>query len=127
MAGLMDGEGTIGISYLHSYRQFRTPYVSMSTTTPEISTWLKDSFGGSVSNHKVYQEHHKPSQSWKLTTWKPLTELLTNILPHMLEPEKVRRGNLLLDTYKLVTVRNGKYTDEERDRKLAFEKDFLSL
>jgi hypothetical protein len=126
MAGLLDGEGTIGISTTRATDKYRSPYVSVTSTTPEIIAWLHENFGGHVRNQKVYKDHWKPSQVWQLKNIPQIMELLKNVVPHMLEPEKIRRANLLLTEYPAVTVRNGKYTDEQRERKLAFETSFLS-
>lgn len=127
MAGLLDGEGTIGIARSDSKGRFRAPYISVSSTTPEIVEWLKKNYEGYVSVQKVYQAHHKPSWTWKLRNVPQVFALLENVLPYMLEPEKIRRGRMLLDEYKTVTPRNGKYTSEMLERKRAFETRFLNL
>ena len=124
MAGLLDGEGTIGIASFGK-GQYRSPYISISSTTPEIMEWLKDNFQGSVSTHKTYQDHHKQSWSWKLTKLDSVKNLLSEVTPYMLEPDKVRRANMILTEYSIVTVRNGKYSPEQLSKKLDFEARFL--
>lgn len=126
MAGLLDGEGTIGITYTSKGR-FRSPYISVSSTTPRIMEWLKDNFGGNIVTVKKYQDHHKQAYSWKLRTLPKIMELLENTLPYMLEDEKIRRGNMILHEYLLVTPRNGKYTPEMLVAKQDFEQKLLSL
>lgn len=123
MAGLLDGEGTIGITA--NGGENRTPYVSVTSTTREIIDWLHTEFDGHISIQKVYQAHYKQSWSWKLRNKSQLFELLINVIPYMKEPEKIRRGNMLLNEYNLVTVRNGKYTVEQKLAKLDFEDRFL--
>lgn len=125
MAGLLDGEGSIGISY-HYNRLYRSPSISVTSTTEELVNWCKQNYGGFISKKKTYQEHHKPCWVWSLTKWADIENLLTNVLPFMLEPEKIRRGRLLLEEYKAVTVRNGKYTEPQRQAKLNFEQRFLA-
>lgn len=125
MAGLIDGEGSIGLSY-HTNKLYRSPSVSVASTTPEIVQWCKDNYGGSISTKRVYQSHHKPSWAWRIGRWDQIESLLLTILPYMLEPEKIRRANLILSEYKLVTVRNGKYTESQRKAKLEFENRFLN-
>lgn len=127
MAGLLDGEGTIGISRSDTKGRFRAPYISVTSTTPEIITWLHENFGGTVSKHKIYQDHHKQSWSWRLRNVPQVMTLLENVLPYMLEPEKIRRGRMLLDEYKVVTPRNGKYSSDMLTKKLEFESRFLGL
>lgn len=127
MAGLLDGEGTIGIARSDTKGRFRAPYISISSTTPEIIQWLKETYGGHVSIQKTYQDHHKQAWSWKLRNLSDLYDLLDNVLPFMLEPDKIRRGTLILNEYKAVTPRNGKYTSEMLERKQEFESRFLSI
>lgn len=128
MAGLIDGEGTIGIAKTHADRaENKVPYLSVSSTTKEIIDWLVENFGGSASVQKVYQSHHKQSWSWKLRNKAQLFDLIRKIEPHMLEPVKKARMTMLLDEYDKVTVRNGKYSPEQREAKLAFEERFMAI
>lgn len=122
MAGLIDGEGTISIG--RDSGVYRSPYLSVSSTTKEIMEWLVSTYGGGYVIQKVYQKHHKPSWSWKLRNKADVFKALEEVLPYMKEPEKVRRGRLILDEYEKVTVRNGKYTPEQLDAKMAFEAKF---
>jgi len=45
----------------------------------------------------------------------------------MKEPRKVNRAKFLLENYKAVTLRNGRYSSKQLARKLRFEKDFYKL
>jgi hypothetical protein len=125
MAGLMDGEGTIGIARDTSWK-FRSPYVSLTSTTPELVQWCKDNFGGCISSQRVRQENWKPSWSWRLRNKQQVIDLVTGIEPHMLEPAKKARIKLLLEEYPLVTPRNGKYSDEMLAAKIDFETRFMA-
>jgi hypothetical protein len=98
--------------------------VTVPSCTPELVSFLQATFGGSVSNKKPDKKNHTPSQAWRVTGDKAL-ELLSKILPYLKEPEKIRRGKLLVDEYKKLTPRNGKYTDERRAKKLGFEHRFF--
>ena len=124
IAGIIDGEGSVVLSKRRKTAQFRTPVVSVSSTTLEILEYLRSHYGGSISKHKVYQEHHKQSWSWKLDYGRAV-RLCADVLPYLLEPEKRRRAQLLVDVYGRVTVRNGKYTPEQLEAKKAFEHEFL--
>ena len=64
-AGLMDGEGTITLTVINKGK-YRAPSVSVTSTTPELLTYLKENFGGCVCKQKTYKEHHKPSNEWKV-------------------------------------------------------------
>lgn len=122
-AGLIDGEGTVGL-VSNNHNQHRSPCVSVSSTTPELVKFLKETYGGSVSRHKTYQDHHKPSWSWKVTHDRALS-FLEQVSPYLKEPEKIRRASLILSEYKSVTVRNGKYSPTALKVKEDFEYRFF--
>ena len=65
LAGLIDGEGTITLSKKHKNDKFRTPVISCSSTTYELVEYLKQNYGGFISKHKVYQNHHRQAWSWQ--------------------------------------------------------------
>jgi hypothetical protein len=123
-AGIMDGEGTITLSKLSSTSKFRSPVITVSSTTHCLLTFLQENYGGTICTHKIYQQHHKPSWSWMLRYNNTIT-FLENVLPYMREPNKVYRGDLIVNQYKSVTPRNGKYTDEMLLAKTKFEYDFF--
>lgn len=122
-AGIIDGEGTITLTSLQSGK-YRSPVVSVSSTTIEILNFMKIHFGGHISNCKTYKEHHKKSYSWKLCNDKAI-EFLQSVYPFLLEPSKSYRANLILTQYKDVTKRNGKYTEQDIQQKLNFEYIFF--
>jgi len=126
IAGLFDGEGTITLSYKHKNDLFRAPVSSMSSTTFELLDLLKSSYRGTISKQKIYKEHHKQSWTWRLENDKCL-KFINEILPFMHEPKKIRRAKFLLDNYKNVTRRNGRYKLEEVKAKKQFEEEFFKL
>lgn len=123
-AGIIDGEGTVTLTKIHSYNEFRYPTLSVASTTYSFLEYLKSHFGGSISSNKVYKENHKQSWHWTLVGDKVLN-LLPKVLPYMLEPSKIYRANLIVNEYKKLTPRNGKYTDEMKSNKRDFEYRFF--
>lgn len=124
-AGLMDGEGTVTLIKSHSTDRYRYPNVSITSTTHELIEFLVDNFGGLARAQKTYKEHHKQSWSWLIRGDKAI-EMLELLVPYMKEPEKIRRANLIIEKYKSVTPRNGRYSTEMHLAKLAFEAEFFS-
>lgn len=122
-AGLIDGEGTVGLCR-RSRNENRSPLLTVPSTTLELVDWLKVHHGGHISTKRTYKENHSDSYAWALAGNKAI-DLLQNVLPFMQEPEKIRRAVLLVNDYKSVTVRNGRYTDEMKKRKLEFEAHFF--
>lgn len=123
-AGFIDGEGTITLTTKRLNSKFRIPVVSASSTTRSILEFLQNNYGGHISKHKIYQEHHKQSWSWKIN-YNNAIFLLERIYPYLKEPEKRRRAKLIITDYKIVTPRNGKYTKSMEESKLQFEKEFF--
>lgn len=127
MAGLMDGEGSITLvkNYGSSNPElYRFPYVSVASTTFELVQFCKDNFGGSISTKKVYQDHHKPSYAWALQS-RQAVELLDILVPYMLEPEKIRRAQLVI-AFQRIKPRNGRYTPELVEQLKQITIDFFS-
>lgn len=123
-AGLIDGEGTITLSYKSKSNRYRWPVVSVPGCTPELIDFLRNTFGGSVSNKRPTSVNHTASQAWHVVGDKAI-DLLQRVLPHLREPDKKRRALLIVTDYKRLTPRNGKYTDEQRSAKLTFEHQFF--
>lgn len=124
IAGLLDGEGTITLSRIHSANTFRTPVVSCSSTTIEFLELLKSYYGGNISKQKVYQSHHKQSWSWK-ARYHAAIKVCDDMKILMLDPSKIYRAKLISEQYPLVTNRNGKYSEEQRLAKHSFEDQFF--
>ena len=123
-AGLVDGEGTISLSRQHAKDSYRCPIVSVPSCTPTLVEVMKTLFGGCISNKKPSKAGHTPSQAWHVKHDAAL-RCLEQIVPFLREPEKIRRAKLILDEYKKVTPRNGKYTEGQRKLKLDFERRFF--
>lgn len=124
VAGIIDGEGTITMSVSNTKSVYRVPVVSVSSTTLAILEFLKKRYGGTISKHKVYQDHHKQSWSWKVV-YNGAIDLCQEIYPLLLEPQKRYRAEMLVNGYHAVTKRNGKYNPNERAAKLRFESEFF--
>ena len=65
IAGIIDGEGSIMLMKTHSTDKFKSPKVSVTSTSFELIDFLQSKFPGTISNQKVYKSHHKPSKIWK--------------------------------------------------------------
>jgi len=122
-AGLIDGEGTITLGRERASSEFRHPIVSIPSTTPELVEFMRQVFTGTISN-KVSLTGHTPSKTWRVC-YGVAVEFLELTLPYLQEPEKVRRAQLLINEYRNLTPRNGKYSEEQRKKKLDFEKRFF--
>lgn len=124
-AGLIDGEGSILLAKSRSSDKFRHPSVSLTSTSKELIDFLKENFGGTVCKQKTYKSHHKPSWSWRVS-YNDAVLFIEQIWPFLKERSKRKRCEMILTSYKALTNRNGKYTSEQVQAKLDFERTFLS-
>jgi len=123
LAGLIDGEGTIGLCPSGKFRQ---PFISMSSTTPELIRFLRVRIGGAVCRQKLQSPRHSKSWSWRLRGDKALS-LMRQLLPYLREPNKAARAEVMVARHKTVTPRNGKYTASMLASKRAYEAQVLML
>lgn len=124
VAGIIDGEGTITLSRTHKTDKWRTPVVSVSSTTIEILNALVAAFGGHICKHKVYKSHHLQSFSWRVDGRKAV-DLCAQLKSFLLVPCKRYRAELIATKYVPCTPRNGKYTHELTRKKQQFENAFF--
>ena len=126
LAGLFDGEGTITLSKRTSTDKYRTPTLSMTSTTKALVDAMYEQFGGWVINKKTYKDHHKQAWTW-YTNGNSAIAACEALSEHLLEPQKQARMRLIISEYKSVTPRNGKYTAESKTIKEQFEERFFEL
>lgn len=125
LAGIIDGEGSICLTKQHA-NQHRSPEITVTSTTYEMLEYMKELCGGSISHKKIYAEHHKEAWKWGIKGDKAI-EFLTQIKDYLLVPEKKYRADLIVNEYKAVTPRNGRYNEETLAKKLDFEKRFFEF
>jgi hypothetical protein len=125
IAGLIDGEGTITLTRIHS-NENRRLVVSIANTERQLLDFVLDRTGaGKITRKRTTSERHTPSFCYYLTSRQALS-LLEQVGP-FLRSYKLNRARLALDLYLTVTPRNGKYSAECLATRRKFEIEFLSL
>lgn len=93
-AGIIDGEGTIGITELrpnirrrpNGTRERKSAqhriYVAVSMTDAAVPMWLHATFGGNIQSVSARQPHHKPSVRWSMSS-KRAADFCRLVGPHM--------------------------------------------
>ncbi len=119
-AGLIDGEGTIGITKRDG------PFISMSSTTPELTDKMQSLFGGNITPRQPRQPTHKLAWVWQLRGRKALNALQL-MGPYLLEKRKKAKALMLVEEWIAVTPRNGKYTVEQAATKVGFIARFKAI
>jgi hypothetical protein len=123
-AALIDGEGSVLLQHSRASER-RSPAVTVPSTTWCFMVYLKKTFGGAVSSKRTYKKNHSKSWNWSVR-YNGAIDLLRRVLPYLKHPEKKRRARLIVEHFKAVTPRNGRYTKIQAKRKAEFERAFLS-
>lgn len=124
-AGLLDGDGCITLG---KNGRFRRPEVVVDSTDLEILHEMRRIFGGGcISKKAKVQGHHRQAWHWRVNGSDCVLALLSAVVAYMRCPSKRDRAQFLLTHWRSVTPRNGKYTEEQVQAKLAFETEFFLL
>lgn len=127
IAGIIDGEGTITLTRMHT-KENRRPVISIASTDLELLDHIKGVTGGTITKKRNYSPmHHKNSFTITLKSKECVINTLKQVLPYLRVPLKIRRAKFILDNYNNVTPRNGKYNSETLKLKKQFEDDFFDL
>ena len=80
LAGIIDGEGCIGV-YPTAYAWYRAT-LTVGSTSKDLIVWLHDNFGGSVHNASRAGQYgnNKANQAWQMSG-KKLATLLERVEP----------------------------------------------
>jgi len=107
MAGLLDGEGYIGLS---KYKQNRynngfsyKSRVVIANCNLEILEWVKNNFGGYITKEKIVRENW--TQGYKLQIGY-LEKWLPKVIPYMVGKKK--KAQLLMEASRLLNERKKK-------------------
>ncbi|NMD68930.1 hypothetical protein HHO41_01430 [Bacillus sp. DNRA2] len=127
VAGIIDGEGSITLTRMHQ-KEFRRPNITIASTDLELLIYIQGLTGGNINNKKNYNpEKHKRSYTLNIKKKIEILYTLEKITPYLRINKKRNRANWILNQYDAVTIRNGKYTEIQREKKLTFEKEFFML
>lgn len=107
IAGFIDGEGTITLLKKHR-NETPSPHVTISNCNLAILKWIRHKVGrGEIQKKKRFKNHHSAAFELRIRGNHAL-EFLEKI-GHYLQIKR-RQADLLIRQYKLVTVRNGRYS-----------------
>lgn len=108
--------------------EYPSPCISISSTDLELLEWVKEKIGaGKINRKKNYNiEKHKTSYTYSLY-YDTAIEVMKLIEPYLVIKKKKSRALYIVEGYKDVTLRNGKYNIEQKLAKEQFYIDFISL
>lgn len=110
LSGLIDGEGSITLA-VSNKGQMPQPQLSISNNNLEVLEWVKQKVGcGSIVKKKPRKLTHSVSYVWKINRAGRVMLVLSEVEKFLII--KRQQATLILEEYKKVTPRNGKYTKE---------------
>ena len=127
IAGIIDGEGSIMLQKFHN-NEYPSPCVSIASTTLELLNWIKSVVEkGVIKRKKNYNiSEHKDCYSYVLK-YNDAIVFLQEIYPYLIINSMRKRAELILNKYKSVTPRNGRYSDKLLQEKINFYNEFISI
>ncbi|MCQ1528324.1 hypothetical protein [Lutispora saccharofermentans] len=127
IAGIIDGEGSIMLTRFHR-NQHPAPCVTISSNSYELLLWIKQKTGlGRIITKKNYNpDAHKDSFTY-ITRYNEAISLLELIKPYLIIEQKRIRAHLILNEYKKLTPRNGRYSKEQLKAKEDLYEKFISV
>ena len=125
IAGIIDGEGSIMLIKFHN-NQFPSPCISIASTSLELLEWIKNKVGSGTIKIKKNYKPSKHLNSYTYTIrYNDAIDLLEKIEPYLVISSKKIRAQMIISEYKLITPRNGRYSNELIHAKQNFYKRFI--
>ena len=89
LAGIIDGEGALGI-YTHKggYVCYGL-HMSVTNTNRELLDWIKDNFGGKVYNHYDRRPNNATSWAWHMNKNQQIYKMCKLILPYLIVKREI--------------------------------------
>lgn len=127
IVGIIDGEGSIMLERIHK-NQHPSPVVSVTSTTPELLKYLKNTLGsGTITKKTNYnKEKHKDCYTFVIC-YDAAINLLKDIYPYLIIKTKKLQAKMIVDEYKALTPRNGRYSEKLLERKYEFYERFRKI
>lgn len=127
ISGFFDADGSITLCHMDSspYRTIKIDFTNVEICIlKEIQNFLQQNYNikTNISVKPPKKESHQTSYALS-ATYRAAFDLCT--LLKSKHPKKLHRINTILKYYDRVTKRNGKYSEKEQQRKLAFERLFF--
>lgn len=124
MAGLIDGEGYLGLHTNSVSKVSFTPCVKVVTTDPIMCPYLHQRYSGAISSRKRYKKHWTTTTEWSLTGSPRVKRFLSDILPYMLV--KRSQAELLLAYIEECGSLKGYGKRNPVTRKMIYDENFLA-
>jgi len=115
IAGIVDGEGSIML-IRHHRNETHSPTVSIANNDLHLLKWIKERTGGTLVSKRKRKKHHDSSYMLTIRQDRAI-RFLKEIQPYLII--KQPQARLIVEEYKNVTHRAGKYDPDMLLRKNA--------
>lgn len=107
--------------------QLPSPCVLVASTSMELLIYLKQIIrcGVIVKKKNYNMEKHHDSYTFYVR-YNNAINLLTEIEPYLIIESKKKRAKLIIEKYKALTPRNGRYSEEQLLLKELFYEEFIN-
>lgn len=127
IAGIIDGEGSIMLLRFHK-NQFPAPCVSVASVSIELLQWLQSTIGyGVIKSKKNYSPDKHQNSFTYIVKYNEAINLLEIAEPYLVIYQKKLRAKMIINQYKSLTMRNGRYSKEQLNLKQQFYAEFMAL
>jgi len=129
ISGFFDADGSISLcknSKNDKYKSIKIDFTNTYLTVlEEIQKYLLNNYGikSHISKKTIKKENHNIGYSLSCNSNQTCLKLCRLLESH--HPKKLHRINTILKYHNIVTMKNGKYTDKQIIRKLAYERLFF--
>lgn len=107
--------------------QHPSPCISVASTTIELLNYLKEIIGCGVTMKKKNYNIKKHQDSYNFyVIYNNAIKLLIEIEPYLIIESKKKIAKLIIEKYKSLTPRNGRYSEEQLSLKELFYKEFIN-
>jgi len=128
IAGFLDADGYIALCKTGAGENWRRiAEVSFTNADKTILDKIQETYpGGRFGEKKPKKVTHNISYQLKYRGDAAL-KVMEAVLPFMQHTKKKERAELILTNYKKLTPRNGKYTEEMIEKKIAFAEEVMDI
>ncbi len=127
IAGIIDGEGSIMLIKFHR-NKFPAPCVTIASASYELLEWIKNKTNmGTIKSKKNYKPNKHQDSFTYMITYNNAINFLREIEPYLIITQKKLRAKLIINEYKSVTLRNGRYSPQLLKLKKEFYDKFISI
>ena len=127
-AGFLDADGTVRLTKHNSKCEEYTRYPIVEFFNCDISILekIQQKWGGKIKGKQSKQKNQNVSYTLSIS-YDAAINLLEDVYPFMIHSKKRERTRLIIENYKKLTPRNGKYSESQKEQKIKLINSVMSI